>query len=89
MQITGRLTWSRLPDRPFLYNRPVNTARRTLGRWLLLTFLERGCDPTTARVPSEAPRIRPLSARELADLHAFPLALVAVSNVRFLHLPGR
>jgi hypothetical protein len=65
---------------------PVNTARRTLGRWLLLTFLERGCDPSTARVPTQVPRIRPLSARELAELTAFPLALVPVTNVRFLHL---
>ena len=67
----------------------MNAARRTLGRWLLLTFLERGCDPTWARVPTEVPRIRPLSARELADLTAFPLLLVPVTNVRFLHLPAR
>ena len=67
----------------------VNAARRTLGRWLLLTFLERGCDPLTARVPEAVPRVRPLSLRELAELHTFPLPLVAVSNVRFLHLPAR
>ncbi|HTQ80600.1 MAG TPA: hypothetical protein VMM92_11425 [Thermoanaerobaculia bacterium] len=64
-------------------------ARRTLGRWLLLAFLERGCDPTTTRVPTTVPRIRPLSARDLADLHGFPWPLVPVSNVRFLHLPAR
>jgi hypothetical protein len=67
----------------------VNATRRTLGRWLLLTFLERGCDPFTTRVPTAVPRIRPLSVRELADLHTFPLPVVAVSNVRFLHLPAR
>ncbi len=67
----------------------MNAARRTLGRWLLLTFLERGCDPLRAYVPTQAPRIRPLSLRELAELHTFPLPLVAVSNVRFLHLPVR
>ena len=67
----------------------MNAARRTLGRWLLLTFLERGCDPTKAHVPTEVARIRPLSGRELAELTAFPLALVPVTNVRFLHLPVR
>jgi hypothetical protein len=67
----------------------VNATRRTLGRWLLLTFLERGCDPFTTRVPAAVPRIRPLSFRELAELHTFPLPVVAVSNVRFLHLPAR
>jgi len=67
----------------------VNVARRTLGRWLLLTFLERGCDPFATRVPKAVPRIRPLSARELAELYTFPLPLVAVSNVRFLHLRAR
>jgi hypothetical protein len=67
----------------------VNAARRTLGRWLLLTFLERGVDPSRPRVPAAVPRIRPLSARELAELATFPLPVVAVSNVRFLHLPGR
>ena len=67
----------------------MNAARRTLGRWLLLTFLERGCDPLTARVPEAVPRVRPLSLRELAELHTFPLPVVAVSNVRFLHLPAR
>ena len=67
----------------------MNAARRTLGRWLLLTFLERGCDPTRTYVPTAAPRIRPLSARELAELTAFPLVLVPVTNVRFLHLPAR
>jgi hypothetical protein len=64
----------------------VNVARRTLGRWLLLTFLERPCDPTTARLPAEVPRIRPLSARDLAELHPLPVTLVPVSNVRFLHV---
>ena len=67
----------------------MNATRRTLGRWLLLTFLERGCDPLKTRVPTQVPRIRPLSARELAQLHTFPLPVVAVSNVRFLHLPAR
>ncbi|HZF09567.1 MAG TPA: hypothetical protein VFE33_12325 [Thermoanaerobaculia bacterium] len=67
----------------------MNAARRTLGRWLLLTFLERGCDPTRTGVPTTVARIRPLSARELAELTAFPLVLVPVTNVRFLHLPAR
>jgi len=67
----------------------VNAARRTLGRWLLLTFLERGCDPMRTRVPTAVPRILPLSARELAELTTLPLVLVPVTNVRFLHLPAR
>ena len=67
----------------------MNAARRTLGRWLLLTFLERGCDPLAVRVPTQVPRVRPLTPRELAELHTFPLPVVAVSNVRFLHLPAR
>jgi hypothetical protein len=67
----------------------VNAARRTLGRWLLLTFLEKGYDPSRTRPPALLPRVYPLSARELAELQAFPWPLVAVSNVRFLHLRAR
>lgn len=65
----------------------VNAARRTLGRWLLATFLERGCDPATARLPASIPRIRPLSARELAEGN--PLrggGLVPVTNLCSLAL---
>jgi len=40
-------------------------ARRTLGRWLLTAFLERGCG-ATERVPTPVPRVRPLTAGELA-----------------------
>ena len=58
----------------------VNAARRTLGRWLLAAFLERGCDPTTARVPRRVFAIRPLTHRELSELNPF-LLVVPVSNL--------
>ncbi|HEX6901282.1 MAG TPA: hypothetical protein VF789_16275 [Thermoanaerobaculia bacterium] len=59
----------------------VNAARRTLGRWLLTAFLERGCDPTTARVPRRVLSIRPLTPREMAELNPLTESLVAVSNL--------
>jgi hypothetical protein len=59
----------------------VNTARRTLGRWILAAFLERGCDPTTARVPRRVLSIRPLTPREMAELNPLAESLVAVSNL--------
>lgn len=62
------------------YNPPVNAARRTLGRWLLAAFLERGCDPTTARVPRRVFAIRPLTPGEMAELNPF-LLMVSVSNL--------
>lgn len=46
------------------------SARRALGRWLVTAFLERGCDPLTARVPAPVARVRPLSRGELAGLAA-------------------
>jgi len=57
-------------------------ARRTLGRWLLTAFLERGCDPTTERVPTPVPRVRPLTAAELA-------ALAAARRAEVVFLPHR
>jgi hypothetical protein len=59
----------------------VNAARRTLGRWLLAAFLERGCDPTTARLPRRVFSVRPLTPRELAELNPLAESLVAVSNL--------
>jgi hypothetical protein len=59
----------------------MTEARRTLGRWLLAAFLERGCDPTTLRIPQPLRRERPLTACELAALTA-PLA-------RIVRLRGR
>jgi hypothetical protein len=65
----------------------MSAARRTLGRWLLAAFLERGCDPSTARQPRRVFAVRPLTAHELAALTAAPLALVSLSNLR--RLPAR
>jgi uncharacterized membrane protein len=59
----------------------VNEARRTLRCWLLAAFLERGCDPTTARTPAVLPREKVLDATELAVLRA---AGAAAGKVRFL-----
>ena len=56
----------------------MNQARRTLGCWLLAAFLERGCDPTTARLPQPARRERPLTAVELRRFAGPP------AQVRFL-----
>ena len=61
----------------------MSAARRTLGRWLLAAFLERGCE-TTARVPRRVFAIRPLTARELAELHPFADPLVPLHNLRLL-----
>ena len=58
----------------------MNAARRTLGRWLLAAFLERGCDPATARVPRRVFAIRPLTALEMSELYPFRL-MVPVSNL--------
>lgn len=62
----------------------MSTARRTLGRWILAAFLERGCDPTTARTPRRVQSIRPLTPRELADLNPLFESLVPLSNLRRL-----
>ena len=67
----------------------MSTARRTLGRWLLAAFLERGCDPTTARVPRRVFSIRPLTPREMAELNPLAESLVAVSNLLPLPRPVR
>lgn len=72
----------------------MDAARRTLGCWILSAFLQRGCDPTTARTPRKVWSVRLLSAREAAALHplvalaqladAPPLsiALVPLTNLR-------
>jgi hypothetical protein len=67
----------------------VNAARRTLGRWLLAAFLERGCDPATARVPRRVLSIRPLTPREMAELNPLRKSLVSVSNLLPLPRPVR
>ena len=58
----------------------MTAARRTLGRGLLAAFLERGCDPATARVPRRVFAIRPLTPGELSELNPF-LLMVPVSNL--------
>jgi hypothetical protein len=60
----------------------MNAARRTLGCWVLSVFLERGCDPTTARMPRTVRRIRTLSPREMAELNPLAGMLVAATNLR-------
>jgi hypothetical protein len=73
----------------------VNHARRTLGRWLLAAFLERGCDPTTARRPRRVFSVRALDRHELAALRlsAPPVALLSnlipLSPARLAHRSGR
>jgi hypothetical protein len=67
----------------------MNAARRTLGRWVLAALLERGCDPTTARIPRRVFSVRPLDARELAALHPRAWPLVPVSNLLPLPRPVR
>jgi hypothetical protein len=52
-----------------------------------MTFLERGCDPTTARRPRRVHSIRPLTEREMAELNPLARTLVPVSNL--LPLPRR
>ena len=59
----------------------MNAARRTLGRWLLAAFLERSCDPQTARLPRRVLSIRPLTPREMAELNPLAGALVPLSNL--------
>jgi hypothetical protein len=61
----------------------VNRARRTVGCWLLAAFLERGCDPSTARLPEPARRERPLTPAELRTFRGPP------ARVHFLARPGR
>jgi hypothetical protein len=59
----------------------MNAARRTLGCWVLSVFLERGCDPTTARIPRLVRSVRPLSPREMAELNPLAGSLVPVTNL--------
>ena len=71
----------------------MDAARRTLGCWILSAFLQRGCDPTTARTPREIWSVRLLSAREaaalnpLACLASLGLVLAPLTNLRWLPLP--
>ena len=68
----------------------MDAARRTLGCWILSAFLQRGCDPTAARTPRVVWSVRPLSAREMAELSPVawlaPLGLVLapLTNLRWL-----
>ena len=68
----------------------MDAARRTLGCWILSAFLQRGCDPTTARTPREIWSVRLLSAREaaalnpLACLASLGLVLAPLTNLRWL-----
>ncbi len=62
----------------------MNAARRTLGCWIFAAFLERGCDPTTARLPRPVRSVRPLTSRELAELNPLAGSLVPVTNLRRL-----
>ncbi len=63
----------------------MSAARRTLGRWILATLLERGCDSATARVPRRVASVRPLTRREMAELR--PLAGSLISHGNLLPLP--
>ena len=65
----------------------MNAARRTLGCWILSAFLERGCDPTTARLPRPVRSIRPLTPGELAALCPLAGRLVSQSNLRRMRRP--
>ncbi|HEY7214767.1 MAG TPA: hypothetical protein VIC28_09065 [Thermoanaerobaculia bacterium] len=67
----------------------MNTARRTLGRWILAAFLERPCDPATARLPRRVTSVRLLTPREMAELNPLTESLVAVSNLLPLPRPVR
>jgi hypothetical protein len=67
----------------------MNAARRTLGCWVLSVFLERGCDPTTVRTPRPVRSIRPLSAREMAELSPLAGWLVPSSNLLRFPRPRR
>jgi hypothetical protein len=70
----------------------MTAARRTLGCWILSAFLQRGCDPSTARTPRAIWSVRPLSAREAAALNPFVclaslgLVLAPLTNLRWLPL---
>ena len=65
----------------------MNTARRTLGCWILSAFLEKGCDPTMARQPRPVRRIRSLTPTELAALCPLAGRLVPTTNLRRMPRP--
>lgn len=65
----------------------MNAARRTLGCWILSAFLERGCDPTTARLPRPVRSVRPLTPGELAALCPLAGRLVPETNLRRMRRP--
>jgi len=67
----------------------MSAARRTLGSWILSVFLERGCDPSTARMPRTVRRIRTLSHREMAELNPLAGMLVPLTNLRRFPHAGR
>jgi hypothetical protein len=57
---------------------------------LLTAFLERGCEPATARLPRRVISVRPLSSGEMAELiHPLTRSLVPVSNLLLLPRPAR
>ncbi|HEX7184212.1 MAG TPA: hypothetical protein VF756_20455 [Thermoanaerobaculia bacterium] len=66
----------------------MNAARRTLGCWILSAFLERGCDPTTARLRRRVTSVRVLSRHELAQIHR-PLTGFLVSSTNLRRFPRR
>lgn len=67
----------------------MNAARRTIGCWVLSVFLERGCDPATARLPRLVRRVRTLTAREMAELNPFAGRLVPATNLLRFPRPRR
>ncbi len=67
----------------------MSMARRTLGCWLLSVFLERGCDPATARIPRLVRSVRPLSQREMAELNPLAGSLLSLTNLRRFPRPRR
>ena len=65
----------------------MNAARRTLGCWILSAFLERGCDPMTARLPRPVRRVRALTPDELAALCPLAGRLASETNLRRMRRP--
>jgi hypothetical protein len=56
---------------------------------MLMTFLERGCDPTKRKRPRRVFSVRALTAGELAELHPGAWSLVPLTNLRWLPRTGR
>jgi len=67
----------------------MSAARRTLGCWVFSVFLERGCEPGTARMPRTVRRIRTLSHREMTELNPLAGMLVPLTNLRRFPSTGR